>query len=596
MGRSRYNSNSQKNSQFIGAAYIRLSQEDGDKEESNSVTSQREIIDYYLKNESGIELYDYYIDDGFTGTDFKRPSFQRMLEDLENKKINTIIVKDLSRFGRNYIEVGNFIEQVFPTYKTRFIAISDKIDNFKNPESLNSMIFPFKNMINEEYCRDISRKIRSAKMARVKKGDFMQGHAPYGYVKNPNDKYRFLIDEEAAKVIRLIFKMFLENNGYGTISNYLNDNNYLCPSRYKCEVQNIKYRSPTCTDDNINEKRWTIIAVKRILTNQVYCGDQIQCKQRVLSHKNHKAVRTQKEEWVIVENTHEAIISREDFNKVQKIIDNKTYPSNKRMQVNYYAGHLYCKECGRFMLRKYTGRRKSNPNILNYTYYCSTRYRICKDDCIENKIKSEDLDKIVLKAIKHQIKLYLKVDTLIDEIIEKLLQISNIEASITRIDKLLDIASNLAILGYNIYTFRDYLNELIEKRNSSNTKTTLDNIERKLNEKRKIKQKFYEDWKLGIISKEDYLNFVKSNENTINILTERYKKYSDKLREENNLEDKKSLFKKIEKYKDIKEINKELIDDMIDKIYSYGNNKVEIIFKYQDEYKNIMKLIKQIKK
>ncbi len=552
MGRARYNSNSQKNSQFIGAAYIRLSQEDGDKEESNSIISQREIIDFYLKNEKDIELFDYYIDDGFTGTDFKRPSFQRMLEDLENKKINTIIVKDLSRFGRNYIEVGNFIEQVFPTYKTRFIAISDKIDNFKNPESLNSMIFPFKNMINEEYCRDISRKIRSAKMARVKKGDFMQGHAPYGYVKNPNDKYRFLIDEEAAKVIRLIFKMFLENNGYGTISNYLNDNNYLCPSRYKCEVQNIKYRSPTCTDDNINEKRWTIIAVKRILTNQVYCGDQIQCKQRVLSHKNHKAVRTQKEEWVIVENTHEAIISREDFNKVQKIIDNKTYPSNKRMQVNYYAGHLYCKECGRFMLRKYTGRRKSNPNILNYTYYCSTRYRICKDDCIENKIKSEDLDKIVLKAIKHQIKLYLKVDTLIDEI--------------------------------------------IEKRNSSNTKTTLDNIERKLNEKRKIKQKFYEDWKLGIISKEDYLNFVKSNENTINILTERYKKYSDKLSEENNLEDKKSLFKKIEKYKDIKEVNKELIDDMIDKIYSYGNNKVEIIFKYKDEYKNIMKLIKQIKK
>ena len=552
MGRARYNSNSQKNSQFIGAAYIRLSQEDGDKEESNSIISQREIIDFFLKNEKDIELFDYYIDDGFTGTDFKRPSFQRMLEDLENKKINTIIVKDLSRFGRNYIEVGNFIEQVFPTYKTRFIAISDKIDNFKNPESLNSMIFPFKNMINEEYCRDISRKIRSAKMARVKKGDFMQGHAPYGYVKNPNDKYRFLIDEEAAKVIRLIFKMFLENNGYGTISNYLNDNNYLCPSRYKCEVQNIKYRSPTCTDDNINEKRWTIIAVKRILTNQVYCGDQIQCKQRVLSHKNHKAVKTQKEEWVIVENTHEAIISREDFNKVQKIIDNKTYPSNKRMQVNYYAGHLYCKECGRFMLRKYTGRRKSNPNILNYTYYCSTRYRICKDDCIENKIKSEDLDKIVLKAIKHQIKLYLKVDTLIDEI--------------------------------------------IEKRNSSNTKTTLDNIERNLNEKRKIKQKFYEDWKLGIISKEDYLNFVKSNENTINILTERYKKYSDKLREENNLEDKKSLFKKIEKYKDIKEVNKELIDDMIDKIYSYGNNKVEIIFKYQDEYKNIMKLIKQIKK
>lgn len=190
--------------------YIRLSQEDGDKEESNSVTSQREIIDYYLKNESDIELYDYYIDDGFTGTDFKRPSFQRMLDDIQKGSINTIIVKDLSRFGRNYIEVGNFIEQVFPQYKIRFISISDKIDNFKNPESLNSMIFPFKNMINEEYCRDISRKIRSVKLIGAKKGNFMQGLAPYGYIKNPEDKHKFIIDDEAAKIIKLIYKKFID--------------------------------------------------------------------------------------------------------------------------------------------------------------------------------------------------------------------------------------------------------------------------------------------------------------------------------------------------------------------------------------------------
>ena len=186
--------------------YIRLSQEDGDKEESNSVTNQRELINSYISEDKELNVYDYYIDDGWSGTNFDRPDFKRLIADVENNVINTIIVKDLSRFGRNYIEVGNFIEQVFPQYKIRFISISDKIDNFKNPESLNSMIFPFKNMINEEYCRDISRKIRSVKLIGAKKGNFMQGLAPYGYIKNPEDKHKFIIDDEAAKIIKLIYK------------------------------------------------------------------------------------------------------------------------------------------------------------------------------------------------------------------------------------------------------------------------------------------------------------------------------------------------------------------------------------------------------
>lgn len=169
MGRSRYKSNEITKKKFNCAAYIRLSQEDGDKEESNSVTSQREIIDYYLKNESGIELYDYYIDDGFTGTDFKRPSFQRMLDDIQKGSINTIIVKDLSRFGRNYVEVGRFLEDTFPTMRVRFISIIDKIDSFKNPESSSSMLVNFKNLINDEYARDISRKIKSVYRIKQKR-------------------------------------------------------------------------------------------------------------------------------------------------------------------------------------------------------------------------------------------------------------------------------------------------------------------------------------------------------------------------------------------------------------------------------------------
>ena len=552
MGKIRYKSNYNIKSDFKCAAYIRLSQEDGDKEESNSVTSQREIIDYYLKKDKSLELYDYYIDDGYTGTDFKRPSFQRMLDDIQNKKINTVIVKDLSRFGRNYIEVGNFIEQVFPIYNIRFIAISDRIDNFLYPDSLNNIIFPFKNMINEEYCRDISRKIKTAKLVRVKKGDFMAGHAPYGYIKNPDNKHRFIVDEESANVVKKIYDMFLNGSGYASIVRYLNDNNIYPPSKYKCEVQKIKYRSATCTEENIKDKKWAIVAVKRILTNQVYCGDQIQCKERVISHKNHRSIRNKKEDWIIVENTHEAIISREDFNKVQDMLKNKTYEGAQKGSINLYAGHLRCAKCGKFMIRKYTGHRRSNKDILNYNYYCSTYVNVSHNECILNKVRSEDLDKIVLKAIKHQIKLYLKVDSLIDDISEAL-------------DK------------------------------SSTNKTVL-NIEKEITDRRKIKQKFYEDWKSGIISKEEYLKYVESEENTINILNNRYKKYSNKLKEEDNISSKKEIFNTIQKYKNIDSLSKDIVDDLIDKIYAHENGNIEIVFKYQDEYKNILKLIRKVNK
>ena len=546
MGRNRYKTDNKKNSLYKCAAYIRLSQDDGDgKEESNSVTSQREIIDYFLKNNDELDLYDYYIDDGFTGTDFNRPSFQRMLDDIEKRNINTIIIKDLSRFGRNYIEVGNFIEQVFPKYNIRFISISDRIDNIKNPESLNNIIFPFKNMINEEYCRDISRKIKSTKMIRVKKGDFMAGHAPFGYIKNPENKHRFIIDEEAAKIVRLIFELFISGKGYGSIVLYLNDNNYYCPSKYKCIVQNVKYRSSTCTEENVKDKKWTINAVRRVLTNQVYCGDQVQCREKVESFKTHRRIRNKKEDWVIVENTHDAIISKEDFEKVQTIMNERTYPGATKSQPNLYAGHLKCGKCRKSMIRKYTGHRRSNPEIMNYNYYCYTYARISHDDCFLNMVRSEELDKIVLKAIKHQIKLYMKADKLIEDIANQ------------RID--------------------------------TSTKVIVSKIEQEIIEKRKIKQKFYEDWKLGIITKDDYINYINGAEKTINILNDRLKKYSEKLLEEEQLNTNKEIFKEIKQYEKIERLNKQIIDDLINNIYANEDGSIEIEFKFQDEYKRLMK-------
>ena len=202
-------------SMYKAALYIRLSVEDGDKAESNSVTNQRMLLTEFLKENPDIELYDYYIDDGYSGTDFSRPSFERLLEDLYSKRFNTVIVKDLSRLGRNYIEVGNYIEKVFPLFNIRFIAINDQIDSIKNPESVNSVIVPFKNLINDEYCRDISNKIKAVLNVKMKKGEYVGAYAPYGYIKDPEDIHHLIVDEDAAKVVKMIFDLTL--NGYGKL-------------------------------------------------------------------------------------------------------------------------------------------------------------------------------------------------------------------------------------------------------------------------------------------------------------------------------------------------------------------------------------------
>lgn len=192
------------------AVYLRLSSDDGDKEESNSITNQKELINFYLKKEKDLKIKDYYIDDGFTGTDFERPDFKRLLVDMKNGKINTIVVKDLSRLGRNYIEVGNYLEEIFPLYNIRFIAVNDNIDSYKDPKSINNIVVPFKNLMNDEYARDISNKVRSVLDTKKNKGEFIGSIAPYGYLRNPRDIHKFIIDKNASKIVKKIFRMILE--------------------------------------------------------------------------------------------------------------------------------------------------------------------------------------------------------------------------------------------------------------------------------------------------------------------------------------------------------------------------------------------------
>ena len=211
--RYRYTSNEDENKIWNVALYVRLSVEDGDKAESNSVINQKQLLNDYLNENSNFNLYDYYVDDGYSGTDFERPAFKRLLDDMKEKKFNTIIVKDLSRLGRNYIEVGNYIEQIFPLFNIRFIAVNDNIDSYSDPSSVNNVIVPFKNLINDEYCRDISNKIRSVLTMKKKRGEYVASFTPYGYIKDPEDNHHLIIDEDAARVVKMIYRWSLEGCG-----------------------------------------------------------------------------------------------------------------------------------------------------------------------------------------------------------------------------------------------------------------------------------------------------------------------------------------------------------------------------------------------
>ena len=311
MGRkSKYIVTDNKSSKWNAALYLRLSSEDGDKVESTSIESQRHLLEDYLKNNNDIDLFKIYIDDGYSGTDFERPGFKKLFEDMKSNKFNTIIVKDLSRLGRNYIEAGNYIEQIFPLFNIRFIAINDNIDSYLNPKSISELNLPLKNLINDEYARDISKKVSSALGTMRKKGLFTSGLAPYGYKRDPNDKHHLIVDDEPANVVRLIYKLYLDGLGVKRISNYLNERNIINPSGYR----------------NFNRKGtnklgyfWTGSTISKILDDQRYCGDMIQGKSTYVSYKVHKKVKKDKENWDVVKNTHEPIIDRDTWEKVHEL-------------------------------------------------------------------------------------------------------------------------------------------------------------------------------------------------------------------------------------------------------------------------------------
>ena len=389
--------------------YLRLSNDDGYNKESNSISNQKSLIKYFLNSNKDLKAVDYYIDDGFTGTDFNRPGFNKMMDDIYNGKINSVIVKDLSRLGRNYLEVGYFFEKVIPQYEIRFIAINDNVDSFLKPETMYSLEITFKNLMNESYSKDISNKIKSSFLISKKNGNFIGVVAPYGYIKDPSDKHKFIVDEEAANVVKNIFNMAMNGKSRKEIVNELNKKNIMTPSKY---IQ-LKFNYRT---GNVSSK-WTVNSLDTILKNESYIGTLVQGKTARRSHKDHTDYRINKDEWLKTENHHKAIVKKEIFLQVNKMIFDRGLRTSNDGKYYKYSGFLKCGDCKNNMYR--TNKRYKKTDTVYY--YCGNyqNNRTCSSHCI----KEIEIDEVVLQSIN-------KFISLVCDLEEKLkneLSISTIE-------------------------------------------------------------------------------------------------------------------------------------------------------------------------
>ena len=399
------------------ALYLRLSKEDGDvasgsKNESNSIANQKSLIMDYLQSRPEFRVVSIREDDGFSGTDFNRPAFQAMMEDVKKGVINCIIVKDLSRFGRNYIEVGRYLEKLFPMLGIRFIAVNDNYDSLE-ADTAHDIVVPFKNLINDSYCRDLSVKIRSHLAIKRKKGEFIGAFACYGYLTDEHNRNQLVVDTYAGQVVQDIFRMKINGMSQYRIADVLNEQGILSPMEYK------KYLGSHFESSfKVNPKAvWTAKAVTRILTNEVYTGVLVQGKQTTPNHKVKVRQEVDEADWIRVENAHESLIDRVLFDIVQNLMGRDTRTSPNETQVFPLSGLVYCGDCGHPMVRKisrYTKKKKAD-DAQTYEYFlCSEKCG--KGGCSWHRIAEDDLMEAVLGAVNLHIQKVLDLQEALKQI------------------------------------------------------------------------------------------------------------------------------------------------------------------------------------
>lgn len=530
------------------AIYIRLSKEDARSfDESESVSNQRAIIEEHIASFNDGDEYiivDEYVDDGISGTtDDEREDFQRMLSDIKKGRINCVIVKDLARSFRNYSDQGYYLDDWFPRFNVRFISLFHQpLDSYKEPQNMRSIAVPIQGVLNENHCAETSDKVREVFDMKRRNGEHIGSFAAYGYIKDPNDKNALVIDEEAAEVVRDIFTKFLDGMSKNAIVHYLNEHGVLSPAAYKRERLGLKYQNPSI--DPAKRPLWGPVTITTILKNRMYCGDMVQGRYRVKSYKIHVQEVVPEDEWYIVENTHEAIIDRDTFDKVQRLLLRDTRTAPQKKQIYLFSGFLRCADCGKAMTRSKVGG--------TVYYYCRTYKDQSKSACTKHTIRHNRLEVAVLYAIQQQV--YLAVDY---------------TKTIERINRA----------------------PLVK----SQSKKLADAIEQKERELAKIaryKQAIYQDWKDGEISHSDYRHMKEDYEEQAEALNEVIEKLRAEQAElENGIDTENPFLKAFRQYGNIEKLTRDVLIELVDHIKVYEGGNISIVFRFADELRRIQEFI-----
>ncbi len=404
---------------FKTAIYLRLSLEDNGKKDTESIETQRALVQAYVDERPYLELIETYVDNGSTGTNFERPEFKRMMEDARSGKINCIVVKDLSRLGRNYVEVGNYLEKVFPFLNLRFIAVNDRYDS-NSVDSSDQLMAALKNLINDAYAKDISRKISTTMEQKRLRGEFLGAYAPYGYLKDPQDPNKLVIDSEISWIVQEIFEIRATGIGIEKLCRVLNEKRYPSPGRLRYE-RGIK----TCNNKKGSELPWNRHVVNDILHNVVYIGNLAQGRSGCSLYKGIPFHWKDQSEWVVVNDTHEPIISMELWNKVQEVNNRRTkkakesYGKNASLprRENPYGSLLRCACCGRVIKQVRSFNNKGGKDY--YTYKCPQYIELGESACAKRTVKAADLDDAVMSAIKAHMALFLKEKDALKRLMEE---------------------------------------------------------------------------------------------------------------------------------------------------------------------------------
>ena len=524
------------------AIYARLSRDDGDSAESNSIGSQKSLCEEYIEKHSELELVETFVDDGYSGVDFERPAFRRLEKALREGRVNAVLCKDLSRFSRNYIEGGRYLEKVFPLLGIRFIAINDNYDTLsENPQS-DSFLVPFKNLINDTYCKDLSIKIRSNLNVKRRKGEYVGSYTPYGYRKDPEDKNRLVVDKEAGGIVCKIFSLFKDGMSICQIADYLNELDVPSPMEHKIK-SGIHFETAFKTGD---VAKWSYNAVRRILTNEVYVGILAQGKRGTPNYKVHVVRAKDESEWIRVEDTHEALVTYDDFMAVRNMLGRDARVSGADSEDNPFSGFLFCGDCKQPMIRKVVPAK----NKKYYYFVCSSHKR--HEGCSSHSMSMVELERSVLNAISMQV--------------ANVLDISKTLASIEQLP-----AANGILLNYE---------------------AQMAQMEEELAHLHKMKLRIYEDLVGKIIDKEEYADYRRQYTEQI----EEKNAALERLRREKKDalvcgEAEKVWVTLFRQHENIESLNRRVLMALIDKIFVYEDHSLEVVFRYGDEYRRMSEFV-----